>query len=134
MSTKTRWVSDNNPKHYFVKNLTTNNWDERDDDKWTYSYRFVSYEGRNVILFSDKLKRFIEIGDNEVKIASAPIESLDDIENIIFSFAGKWKTLTKKPKETTESLFKNTKMLYIPKSHFNIFSHMWHTFYYALET
>lgn len=98
---KTQWIFDKSRAHFYMKNLTTNDWYEQIDNV-VYDLKFITYDGDSIILYNEIFFQYIELSDMMVKIAYEYIENLENPESV---FSGKW--------YTSESLSCKSKLLVI---------------------
>lgn len=70
MEKKTKWMFNDDKKHFFKKNPKSNRWEEYLNNKWQYTFESWTYDGSNIILFSKIGQEiYIELSRSNVKIS-----------------------------------------------------------------
>ena len=81
MAKKTRWMYNNDKKHFFKKIPNTNEWEEYTNKSVSDTFEFLTYDVSNIILYNKDSAKYIQLSDSQVKIANGSIENLDNSLN-----------------------------------------------------
>lgn len=82
MERKIRWDNNDDKDHYFNKNLTTNNWDEIENNKIIDTFQIQTYDSNKIVLYSEISSQYVELSYHLARKAFLRIEYLDNNENV----------------------------------------------------